>query len=95
MKKADFLQHLAGLVSCANESQGLLASESQSNLVGDVMVRLGNIGDESVGGVYPTVNRSLDGLTRGIVPVSGGEVMPVGMSGLAGGHDGVRDDRVG
>jgi hypothetical protein len=45
MEKADLFEELAILVRRPDEAQGFLRSERKADLVGDVMVRLGDVGD--------------------------------------------------
>jgi hypothetical protein len=48
VKQPDFFEQLAILVGGPDKAQGFLSPERKSDLIGDVMIRLGDVGDQSV-----------------------------------------------
>ena len=48
VKKSDFFEQLAVFVAGPDEAQGFLSPEREADLIGYVVVRLGDVGDEGV-----------------------------------------------
>jgi len=69
MKESDFFEELAILVACPDDAQGFLRAQGKADLVSDVVVGLGNIGDKGVRRLNPRIDRSVDRLAGCVVTV--------------------------
>jgi len=60
VKEPDFLEQLAILVAGPDEAQGSLSPEREADLVGDVVVRLGDIGARDLVDICPDLNKDAE-----------------------------------
>ena len=95
VKEADFFEDLSIFVHGPDEPQRLLRTEREADFIRDVMVRLGDVGDEGLRHVDPRVDGPVDRLARRVVPIPRNELGFRGGRRFAGGVDHVRHELVG